>query len=311
MPKKIILMAVLFVGMAVLSVFLLSKRMPPLDESAPILPAEKNLITKIIIEEPSRSLTLEKKEQSWWVKAPLEDSADPEIMDQLVGTLNSFTLGTVISEKKDKYSTFDLDSGKATHLQVFKSGSDQPILDGYVGKQAISYGTSYFRYANQDPVYIASNLPNWVLIRPVEEYRVKKLMPVKQDAITAFEIKGEKGSVSFKRSSDTWTSATSTSPVDTNVVKGFLGKLDALQATQFEDTMDPIQKSGFEKPFLLITVETAAGPVVGKVGSLKKFKKGEPDLRQRFGQTEGRKAVLLINNAAVEEVLTLLKTPAK
>ena len=311
MPKKILLLGVLFVGMIALSIFLLSKRMPPMDGPGPVLPAEKNTIGKIIIDEPSRSITLEKKEQDWWITAPLEDVANLEIIDQLVGTLNSFTLGTVISEKKDKYPTFDLDPSKATRIQLFKQGGDQALLEGYVGKQAISYGTSYFRYANQDPVYIATNLPNWVLLRAVEEYRVKKLIPFKQEAVTSFEINGEKASASFTRSSDTWTRATSTGPVDVNIVKSFLGKLEQLQAAQFEDNLDPAQKLGFEKPILTILVETSSGPVSGKVGVLKKYKKGEPDLRQRFAQTEGRKTVLLVNSSAVDEVLTLLKTTAK
>ena len=104
---------------------------------------------KIIIDEPTRSVTLEKKSQAWQLTAPVEDTADPEAMDQLTGTLTSFTVGSVLSEKKDKYSTFDLDPAKATHLRVFEQGGEKPVhspIEGWIRGLEDGYGRALGRF---------------------------------------------------------------------------------------------------------------------------------------------------------------------
>lgn len=307
MPKKLFVFGFLFIFLAGVSLFLIFKGKPK-EASEPLLMSMgASKISKIEIQEPAGSLTLEKKDGLWRLTAPVQDVADPEAMDQLTGSLTSFSIGSVISEKKEKYASFDLDEGKATHFKVYQFEKEKPVLDAYLGKQAISYGTSYFRYADQDPVYIAENLPNWVLLKPANEIRLKKVLPAQRGNITQFSAATGSFQVSFNHVGSTWTLASNGNFVEPSTVEPILEKALSLEARAFEDTLDPKVSYGFEKPYLSFSVDSTSGPVKAVIGNKKLAKKGETFQDVRYARTEGRSTVLLIITPLVEELASQLK----
>jgi hypothetical protein len=306
MQRKLFTFGLLFLGLAAVSLFLIYKGRPKEASEPLLLSSGPEKISKVVILEPSRSVTLEKINEAWYVTQPTKDIADPEMVGELLGSLTSFTVGTVISENKEKYSSFELTPEQATHVTVFESGKEKPVLDAYVGKQAVSYGTSYFRYAEKDPVYIAENLPNWVLIKPADEYRQRVFLPAKKEQIKKIDIDFGSQSVSFSQTGSTWTQTSDGQILDSTVIGGLVDKALALRIAHFP-AVEAGQKFGFEKPYMKFSVESASGTLQAVIGDKKVAKKGEPDLGMRYARLEGREALLALPIAPIDELATALK----
>lgn len=264
-------------------------------------------VSRIFIQEPSMQVDLQQKEGMWRVVAPLDDWAEPSTIDSLISTLNGVTIGSVISENKERFPTFQLGEGQATHLQVYGKDTKTPILDLFIGKQAISYGTCYVRVAGQNKVCVAENLPDWILMRPVDDFRKRGLFPSPASQLDKISVKADNLSLDLSRSSQTWTVAGSTGPLDVPTTNVVLTKFENLRVAEFVDKIDPAVKTGLDRPFLTITGVSPNGSTKVDIGAKKPVKKGEM-VDERYMKISNRTPVFLVTSAAVDELLKQLKS---
>jgi hypothetical protein len=309
--KKVFFLAGILILSLGLALFVFIRVHQPPVRSRPLDSIADDDITKVLIQEPVDVIGLERRQNGWWLSPPVDDMADPETVQGLIGTLKGMTVGTLISENKNKYEGFGLTPANATHLQVYVKNATSPALDIFIGKQAVGYGSCYIHFAGKDPVYVADNLPSWLLIRPVDEFRKKTLLNGKPDAAEKLTFITEKSFLSLVRSSTTWTMVGTSTPVNPQITGPLFSSLESIRATGFADVSDLKSPKGFEKPVLIVRSETAETKQEFSVGAKKKEVKNQPILDQRYVQVKDRPSVLLVPAKDVDNLLTQLKTLPK
>lgn len=307
MARKLLLSMAVFVALGFAAVAVWVKGKPKAQSINPLQGVDVQKITKIMIDRPSETITLEKKEGRWDITSPAQDWTDPMLVERWIEVLQNFSVGSVISENKDRYSQFDIEDGKASRIRVFLEGQEKPALDGYIGKQAAGFSDSYFRFEGKPAVHIASELPNYMIIRESNDYRLKKLLfPVLTD-LTLVKITSGKIDVEISRSSETWTNQKNQQPVDQAWIATLVSRLDSLYIMDFGKGDEDPKTFGFDAPFAQIAVEKSGTKLSSKIGNVvPNADKNAP--KKRYAQTEGRGVTLILSSQSVDDLLSHLKT---
>jgi Domain of unknown function (DUF4340) len=308
--KKIIRLLISLVVLSVLAIFLIFKGTPSVKTVQPLEKTDVSTMVKVVIDQPDSSYTLEKKNDQWMIVSPLVDVADPQNMTRLLEMLHNFSVGSIISESPSRYDNFHVSSGTAVRVRVYVQGAEAPVLDGYMGKEATTPRECYFRFEGKTPVYIAADMRTYVLREPVHDYRMRKFLPIPVTTASKVFINTEKSSLDVSRSSATWTNNVTQQEIPADWVQGLLGKLDAFQVSDFGIGNEPAAAIGFTKPILNVMVETSSGSAKALVGALLPKQNNQPSTT-RYALLEGRQAILIVADATVQEILTLLKSQPK
>jgi len=294
MIKKLILLTVLFLLLIGLAVVFVGRSRPAAGNINPLQKVSENKLRKIIVARGGASVTLEKEQDRWEITAPLQDWTDPDKARRLVQTVLGFSIGSLISSNKERYDQFRIQSNQAVHLQVFID-EQKPILDGYVGKAAEDISSSYFRFSETEPVYIANGLAVFALQPFPSNTRLKKIFGAELEEPDRFEFTLEKARLELVRSSATWTRSDNGYVIPLNAIFELTLKLKKLRSDQFpsDELTGP--------PYLIVTVEGGDKKTTLTVGSIQE--KGE----FRFARMEGRPVTLLIKGSHLQEITSQVK----
>ncbi|MCG3203426.1 MAG: hypothetical protein KCHDKBKB_00084 [Elusimicrobia bacterium] len=305
MKKKLVILSGLFVLLAVAAIYFSLQRRPSSLTLNPLEKIELSAISKISIENTKGKVDLEKSTEGWLIVSPVKDAADPSLVSEILENLLSFSAGSVISENPAKYSEFQIDDAQATHLQVYAEGKPEPVLNGYVGKNAMGYQSFYFRFSGSKPVYIAQGLP--YLNREPKDYRDSRLFPVSVQEATAVKVFQDKFKMDIVKSSATWEHRFSSKTVDSALVTSALSKLERISVQDFGTGQENPKDLGLDKPFLVVTLEANTKTFTLTVGN--KVKSSVPSAPStRYAKTEGREAVLILDENSLNEFPTALKS---
>lgn len=276
----------------------------------PLTSLDQNQWGRIVAENPPHSVTFIQTESEWKVSEPVKDIVDPGNMDQLLSKLVSFSVGSIVSENKDRYSRFELEEGKAKRLRVFKKGEADPLFDGYFGKRAMGYGTSYFRFQGEDPVRLVSDFPIYLLQRPVNDYRKKRIFPQNVDDLQKIQFEMKKDSISLQKSSQTWNNEKTGEPLDTKWMGDLKAKLRSLVVTEFGSGEDKEKDFGFSNPLLKIHFEGPDHDGGVLIGSELAPPEGEK-IEKRYAKMENREAILILRVKTVDDLIDQLEKGKK
>jgi hypothetical protein len=304
--RPLLILTGIIMALGALALWVSHRATPGMDAKRPLIMVPFDEIHKVVIDKPAEKIVLEKEPAGWMLKEPLIDSADRDTVDRFLGSMTSFTVGSLVSEKKDRHSTFEVQDEGGTRVTIYRKGEEKPVLDAHVGKQALGYTSSYYRPAGQDNVYIADNLPNWLMAQALTDYRNRELVPFSGDA-TALSIRSGKSSWTFSRSSDTWSMAGATTTIDNAWIRSLFSAVGELRAEDFSVGLEPGLKPGFENPRMEVEIQSTSGTVKATIGGKGK-NRFSPDTEYLFGRTEGRETLLIIAKRNVDAVLSQLKS---
>jgi hypothetical protein len=186
----------------------------------------KGASLSIQIDQPNRQLhlILEKSGDYWRMGAPISDLADASYSNELLTSLESVKIGSILSVDPSSYPDYDLTQQKAVHIQVLSSSG--PILDAYFGKPSASPNSLYFRYAAQKEVYLSQGVDNYVLTRSTDDYRERQLFPPSLGDITHWTLTWKAKNYRLTRSSGNWSSdLTGVNPADASSLASSLSSL--------------------------------------------------------------------------------------
>lgn len=266
-------------------------------------------IGSINIETQTSTMTFQQRNGAWSMTQPVEDEVEPQSIDRLVTALKAFSIGSIVSENPDNYDRFELMPNKATHIRVYKTGQEKPVMDGYVGKTAASGSDSFFRLDGKKTVYIAAGLPSYLFKAEPRQYRLAKVFPgdaLQSDSVT---ITMDKKSWTFNRSSDTWTMAHIKNPVSSYEVKTMVASLNQWHAIEFGGLVQDNALLNTSPTLAEITV--MRGPVPTAI-RINKQSVMDPSADKRGNMhpviVDGRKYVLAVPAAFIDEFLSKLKS---
>jgi len=309
MKRLLLLLAGLLVLVS-LAVFIYVKARPSAKEFNPISTLDANQIEKVLLESPANAsqLQLEQKGGVWKLTAPLQDDVEKTTVTGLMDKLRNFRAGSVVSSNKAKYEKFDLTDQMAVHVRVYEVGKSSPTLDVFVGKKAVGWSDSFVRFAGQDDVYIAMDLPSYFLTQPAHEFRQKTIFPESAKNMNSLEIKKGPDTWAFSRSGSTWTYVQQGKMVDGAWMDSMVASLNALRAFEFGTGSETVKDLGFEKPYCQIKLDEGGQLTNVAVGN-KLASSVKTDNERRYAQSQGRPAVLVFQARSLEEFLQKVKTP--
>jgi hypothetical protein len=254
-------------------------------------------IVKIEIVKPEKSVTLENQGGKWYVTSPLKYPANMVNIFPILGGMQKFKVGSLVSSNADRQKTYQVDSAGTKLSVTDRSGKTITMI---VGKMGPSYEEIYFRKENSNDVYLGSGLSPWSLNQEVREWRDKRIFFTQKDSIKRLEfITGakqfvvEKDTAGWKLGSDS---------VETNTMNSSLSALADMNTEDFADTLS--------KP------ETE--PIHLKVSGLEEvainFFPQLPDTQKYYVQTSKSSQYFILGKWAVQNVLKPIEkymTPVK
>ena len=306
MTQRLLRLAVVLGLLAALAVYLWIFGKPASPAKSPLEGVDLGNISKVTVDGPRQSVVLEKRDGVWKLAAPVQDLADPLVMEDIRSALETFSLGSVISENPAKHVQFMIDDAQGMKLRVYIEGKEGPVLDGVIGKRTPDFQDCYFRFAASTPVYVVSGIPSANWERDVPGYRMASVLSLKADDVTVVKVTQDKFHIELARSSNTWTNKADGKFVDPYAVNGLLQKLAALPVLTYGTGQEKPETLGFKKPFASVHAETIGKPASFVVGGTVP---GGPN--GRYVRSEGRDALLVVSSDALTDLLTPLKNLAK
>ncbi len=270
-----------------------TENLNPLDGVKP------DTVVKMVVDRNLKTYSLEKKDGSWRLTEPLNDLADQDRAEVAVEQLLFLNLGSIVSRNPESYPNYELQEASATRMRLFVSEDPTPAFDGYFGKKGLGFNSLYFRFSREEPVYLATGLSPYALLKTAEHFRERSLLRLDKKDLKSVSIKAGKTDLKLRRSSTTWTAEGRL--MLTQSVDALISRLLALKAAEFssEDV-----KKAFAKTTLTAEFESAALKARYTIGN-PLLKKGEKS-RYRFARVEGREALLLVAEEDVDSILELI-----
>ena len=303
LSKKVFVLLGFFLLVVGISVYLVVKKSSGPKNVNPLSSLERDQFEKIWIDTPSHSLVLKQDPGGWMLDSPVKDHVDEFLIDRLLVTLESFTIESIISSNKEKYSQFELDEDNAKRLRVFRKGKEDPFFDGFFGKRAMGYGTAYFHFNEDVPVRLVDDFPLHYFQRVVNDFRKKRIFPDKIETLEKIKLQVKKGSFVIRRSSATWTREDNNEAMDEKWMTDLENKMKVVRVGKFGADEDKKNDLGFDDPVLVIEAQGPDDKAVLTVGN-EVPSEDKDKLKERYAQVGGRDALLIIETQNIDGVLS-------
>lgn len=219
---------------------------------------------RIEVRRPREDLILTREEGGSWIAAKPDDLADARAVELLLSGLRSLEFGPPIAPPGAGLAA-GLGAADCVRVRVLDSAG-RPLFDGLFGRRLFGR-SAYFRADDREPVRVATGVDPELLLRSSGQWREPRLLP--GGCPDGLEV--------FARGA--WLRAP----------EGLANELCALRASHWA-TGTPEGLAGFERPLLRARTPDGRG-----------FTVGERRGGERLARVDGRKSLLRIPAAAIEE----------
>ncbi len=262
-------------------VLLLTSRKP---SSPPLFSVAE--LQSIVICRPTDTTEIEIKENNYRIIRPFSYPGDSSTITFLLNNLKNLKLGEVISRRKEKFDDFEVGE-KGTKL-ILKGKKE---IAFYIGKYAGDYQHSYFRFANDDKVYLVSGLnKHQVDIKP-DDWRDKRILKIDRELIEKISIDGEE----IVKKDTLWLYKDRT--LEKYKIDGVLYTLSDLRAVGFSDT------SHFQPRHNLKIITTGGSEYTLEIGEKREY--------NYLVKLPDKTTIFLVSEYTINNFLNLVAEPEK
>lgn len=275
------------------------------ENSRRIIKFDRDKANAITIKTPESKIEMTKKDDTWFLEAPVKDRADTMAISQLFTSLELLKYDAIVESggkgaDKDQMKDFGL-SNSDTRIRV--TGADKPV-ELLFGKESAVEGKSYVKIDGSSAVYVISNdLKNQLSKKP-DEFRDKKLTNLAVGKVSRAVLKTAAGEIEVEKKEGHWSLVR---PLKTRADDARIGDLISQAVTARIETFlaDGANAAayGLEQPrgSLSIYSEGKEEPVVLNIGaSLKE----DPDKEGTYAKLSSRESVVMLPKS----IETLLET---
>jgi hypothetical protein len=168
--------------------------------SLPTLPSVgADKISKIQIEGPQGSLTLEKRDTRWRI-VPEDYPADPEKVDRVLEAVGDLTLTALVSET-ESYGRYELDDARKVSLRAWDG--DRLVREVDIGKAAGTFQHTHVKLPGDPNVYHARGDFRMTVDKPMADFRDPSVMTFDAGAATSVQIQTAGGELRFDAKAET------------------------------------------------------------------------------------------------------------
>jgi hypothetical protein len=302
MPKKLVTLLAVFLGLLVVSFVVMKKARATPKNANPIFNVGIERVRKIRVTGTDGPITLEQNERGWMLTAPVKDVADDESIEPIIAAFQSAVMSTVVSENPVHMEEYGVQTGQGTRIEIFLNTGDKPDIDGFIGKRGPNYTDSFFRLEGQNRVYLVGGMPTFIFPSEIDSYRLKRLLRSDPHDAVSFSFSYGTTQLHLQKSSDTWTNTDAHVAVSAEWMVQLKEKIKAISVVSYTD--EPAQPvHGLDKPGLTVGISWMNEKRTLLFG---KEKKSPPP--GRYAQVDGRPALYVVASAPVKDLLDFLKT---
>jgi hypothetical protein len=188
-------------------------------------------VDKLVITQPSGTITLDRQSGKWMVAAVTPYPADDNLVAQALGKGKTIELKGIVSSNPQKQSLFQVDSS-GTLVTVFEKGAER--VKFHIGKPGPSFTETYVRRDGSDDVYLAEGSIGYFFTRQLREWRDKTIFKTDVSGIRQVTmIYGDTTTV-LSLPDSLW--RVDGMPAQETVVRSYLATIAHLQADDFVDS---------------------------------------------------------------------------
>lgn len=234
MNRSTIILLFLLLALGAVTYFLLpsgEERQASYDTRGVAVAVDSASVMKIDIKRPLSLTTLQNVGGTWMVTSPYQYAADLSVVNQLVGGLSKFKVGSLVSSNPEKQRLFQVDSLGTSVTLTDRAGASQSFIFGKMGP---SFSEVYFRLPDSKDVYLGEGIDSWMLTREPSEWRDKTILAAKTESIRELVYTVGNSASSFVRDSAGWTTGGRRADIDQ--LSPSLTALMGLKADDFIDT---------------------------------------------------------------------------
>ncbi len=308
--------SLLFVAVAAVYFYMVPPPAPPPDAAAPKAPSgallpfdKKQPLVWIQIQniEKNLTMTLEKKDEDWTIKFPVEGEADNRMIEGLVQALQVSTRARRFPRDKD-WEEYGLWRPKLK-VGIKAQGQDRRYL---LFGDASPVGPQVFaRWEGETEYFLVSEDLKRAFERSVYSLRRKEIISLPAQDIIKLHLQSPSGDYEIMKKDDKWFWTEPIPVLGSLLTKAqtdeILNSVARLYVKDFLDgeTQEP-SESGLAAPETLLTVATAKQTLELKIG-------GEITAKDGFyAQTSGKDSkVILIAQANLRKLFETIETMAK
>ena len=234
MNRSTIILLFLLLALGAITYFLLpsgEERQASYGANGVRITVDSASVMRIDIKRPLSLTTLQNVGGTWMVTSPFQYAADPLSVQQLVGGLSKFKVGSPVSSNREKQRLFQVDSLGTLVTITDRNGAAQSII---IGKMGPSFSEVYFRLPDEKDVYLGDGIDSWMFTREPKEWRNKTIFTSATESINELEYTFGNATTLFVRDSAGWKSDDRLADIDQ--MNPSLTALMALKADDFIDT---------------------------------------------------------------------------
>ena len=270
-------------------------------------------ISGLILETKKGSIQFNQKDKNWTL-TDKEYPADSSSVKNMLDTLKTFKLSTLVSQKGDLIR-YELDDDH--QIQVKALNGNNTIFGFTIGKTAPSFNHTFVMIKGDKNIYHAAGSFRSYFDKTVEDFRDKKVLTFKEPSIKRFSIEkdglsktliSKEGKKGTDETTITWYSKDGTS-VEKEAVTNLLSTLSALSCEKY---LDSKSKNELEKEKSLCKINLENGAKI----NLSLFSTEENDLLKglssmnnyafQLSQFNGKEIV-----SNIDKILGITKTEDK
>jgi Domain of unknown function (DUF4340) len=227
------------------------------------LPAVKrDEVTSITIEQAQKpTITLEKGEGGWLVKAPVGAKADQAAVDSMLDKLSDWSVQSVAATHKENYAKLEVDPEHAIH--VVARAKEATVADVFLG--ATKSSGTMLRVSGQEPVLAVKGSLRWAFDKDVTSVRDRVITDLAPEELTALSVRSEKGTFRFEKGEKEWAQAKGEKPLKAfaaDKVQSLATAFAHLRASGFADEAATPQSTGLEPAATELSLTTKDGKTV-------------------------------------------------
>lgn len=188
-----VILGIVIIGLLAYLVFRNPDRIQyELPEIEPVSDVE---ITKIEIQQPESSITLEKANEKWLIH-PQGYPVDPQKIDRIKSSISDMVITDVISES-ESYAKYGLDRENRIVARVHDKNGLRHTF--HIGKQAATYRHTYVKLGNDPRVFHAQDSFRSHFDETVDSLRDKTVMSFDQNEIREIHLITEAQEMVFSK----------------------------------------------------------------------------------------------------------------
>jgi hypothetical protein len=271
-------------------IFLFERHRPTTDEAK--AEAEKVLkdfdreqVREIVVEGGSSSVRLEKTDDAWRLREPIDYPAGESAVSTALGSLAGLETDRRLSLNEVDPAEYGLDPPAVTIRLLFEDGSERALV---VGDELPLGSNRAVRVDGDEEIAVT---PGWFvsdLQREVDDWRSRNVVDVMADDVASLDIRTDEDIIRAVRDGDRWQLLEPLEDVaDADHLTSLVSDLNSLQIDEFIDEPGDLDELGMVTPEYELTVvrSDGASPLRLLLGATREmdgatrvaFRRGEDD----------------------------------